>query len=464
MRIPSFNDFSPGILNKDIRPFLEAASLEGNDKVIERISQLTSWNQNSKRIGNIIITLRNTGLIEKGDPIRPTAFGISVKTAPSAEAAAGLFCAEIIKNQNGMKLIDAIILLKGRQQRITKESLQAALTNIGISNLSNNTTDHTTLKNWMVEAKILEPQAGGDLEVNNQVLKLLTGISFQEHDELEMLSPAQRTFLTVLYDRHGISDGPYSAADILSECKEIDPHSFANASFAQRVKQPLVDKGWIELMPLENHGRGGKSGFLQGTDKLLSIPSARIGKRDHSNIPADLREKVRTPLAQIREWLNSENINQGGLGLELLSLRIILDLGLTPREFRLRSKDSAHAEVDVTAEGAHLSFSRWTFQCKRIQSNKSVGLSEVAKEVGIAIYMKAHVIVMVSTGGFTKPAYDYAKEISITTPLQFLFLDGKVLQSYLTIGPSALSSYVRENAVRVMQEKRPQNAAPTASE
>jgi Restriction endonuclease len=148
------------------------------------------------------------------------------------------------------------------------------------------------------------------------------------------------------------------------------------------------------------------------------------------------------------------------LGLELLVLRIILDLRLNPRGFRLRSKNTAYAEVDVAAEGDHLMFSRWTFQCKKIQQDNNVGLGDVAKEVGIAVYMKAHVIVMVSTGGFSSEALAYAREISQATPLQFLFLNGKVIRDYLENGPAALHNFVMSNATQVMLMKRAQPIDP----
>jgi hypothetical protein len=162
-------------------------------------------------------------------------------------------------------------------------------------------------------------------------------------------------------------------------------------------------------------------------------------------------------LHQILEWLGATDKHKRGLALELLALRMILDLRLEPRAFRLLSKETGFAEVDVSAEGAHLVFSRWTFQCKnRPETKAKVGVSEVAKEVGIAVYMKAHVVAMVTTSGFTPKAYEYAREVSQATHLQFVFVSGDVVRRYLRNGAAALTRYVMDSAKAVMMEKRSQ--------
>lgn len=193
---------------------------------------------------------------------------------------------------------------------------------------------------------------------------------------------------------------------------------------------------------------------------MLALPVDLAVPDFEAVVPADLRKKIDTPLENIRRDLVSENTHVAGLALELLSLRMVLDLGLDPRHFRLRSRDSAHAEVDLVAEGSHLHFSRWTFQCKRCGTGTGtkVGLSDVAKEVGIALYVKAHVIVMVTTTGFTADARKYADAISVASPLQFLFVDGNVIEKYLTVGRPALLEHARRNASAVMQQKRSQSS------
>jgi Restriction endonuclease len=457
LRIPSFNDFSVGLLNGDLRPVLAAVQRHSGDEVAIfndlGTSVLAGWA--IKRIQtNIPATLGNTGLTN-GRPLKLSAFGQRVLSAPTPIEAAEIFCTEIIQSHNGSKLIEAIQALHKKGERATKFTLQSELAQLNVK-LSNDTTDHTTLKNWMIAAKIVKEPRSGFPEIDDVNLKRLTGISSGEADEFQSLTLGQQTFLHLLRKLHITGTGPFQIQYLYSECKSIQPHAYGNANFASLVKDPLSAAGWIDVPKASGDGRGGKSGTVKGTAKLLSIPVERVIPNFDTTVPNDLRKKLQTPLSQIRDWLEGEDIHQGGLGLELLALRIILDLRLTPRGFRVRSRQTAFAEVDVTAEGDHLMFSRWTFQCKRIQATKNVSLGDVAKEVGIAMHMRAHVIVMVSTGGFTREAIVYAKEMTKASHLQFVFLDGRVIKAYLANGPTALYEHVMNNARHVMSEKRNQ--------
>jgi hypothetical protein len=454
-RLPSFNDFSRVTLKKDLRSVLSV--IESHDQNDDEIfaewkkSLFPGWD--AKRIKtNITATLGSTQLIT-GRPMTLSTFGRKVQAASSAKEAAKVFCTEIIRNQNGIKLIEAIKNLHQRGDRATKETLQAELQRLGVTDLANNTTDHTTLKNWMIEAGIVLEVKKGYPTINDEVLKLLTGISSAEANELRTLTLSQQVFLHLLRKMYVTLEGPFNIEVLYKECRATWPHEFASANLAKAVKEPLSDAGWIEISGKVGVGRGGKSGWVVGTEKLLAIPIESVIPNFNTTVPNDLHGKLQTPFSQIRVWLEGTDIHHGGLGLELLALRIILDLRLTPRGFRVRSKDTFYAEVDVTAEGDHLMFSRWTFQCKRIDATKNVCLGDVAKEVGIAMHMRAHVIVMVSTGGFTRDAYAYAKEMTKASHLQFVFLDGKVIKDYLEKGPAALYEHVMTNARHVMSEK-----------
>tara|TARA_B100000678_G_scaffold247644_1_gene221061 strand:- start:563 stop:1132 length:570 start_codon:yes stop_codon:yes gene_type:complete len=171
-------------------------------------------------------------------------------------------------------------------------------------------------------------------------------------------------------------------------------------------------------------------------------------------IPADLRAKRDTPREKVLELLNSNSKNDRGVGLELLALRMLIDLGLEPRSFRLRAKETAYAELDLTAEGAHLTFSRWNIQCKCIKSRVSLG--DIAKEVGLAIYSRAHVVAIVTTSDFSREALGYCREITQSTHLQFLLIPGSVVEEYLKKGAATLIDHAMKNAKEIMALKRSQ--------
>lgn len=454
-RLPSFNDFSPEILKSDLRICLAAIrDCDGDDaKVVDAwAKEFFGGAANKRSQANIPATLRSTGLSTGTRPLALSSFGTAVLAAPSAKNASQIFCAEMIRKHNGDLLLKAMAALRRRNEVITKESLKAELKREGVEALSTNTTDHTTLKNWFVNAGIIDLQG----VPNDALLKELLGISTAEMDEWSGLSLPQQIFLQHLRREHIAEDGPFPARDLLRPCMEMYPDLFDQAQFAKQIQKPLVAADWIVVTGLASGTHGGKSGRIRGALKLLDIPVERVIPDFDSAVPSDLRARIDTPLAEIRKNLLSSDTHLGGLALELLSLRMVIDLGLDPRHFRLRSSQTAHAEVDLLAEGSHLMFSRWTFQCKRYGKNSTtkVGLSEVAKEVGIALFVKAHVVVMVTTTSFTADARRYADVISEATALQFLFIDGNVVDAYLKNGKAALLDHARKNATAVMMQKR----------
>ena len=456
MRIPSFNDFSPVILQGDIRKCLEVIERNaGNDAAIVKAWAALFFGgvENKRSSTNIPATLRSTGLIAPGRPLALSEQGKLVLAAPDPISAAREFCKGIIRDKNGMQLVDAIRALTTRRDPVTKASLKAELNRQGVDGLSTNTTDHTTLKNWMHLAGILTGPEREPL-VDDVVLKALTGISGVERGEFGSLTQAQQIFVELIRRRHVVESGPFAVRDLLQECLRTHPHLFSESQFAKEVRGPLADANWIEVQKLAAGPQGGKSGFVRGTAKLVGIPLDNLVPNLDAAIPGDLRAKMNIPLAEIGSDLDDLDTYKRGVALELLALRMIWDLGLQPRGFRLRSAQTAYAEVDLTAEGSHLLFSRWSFQCKNTKVR--VALGDVAKEVGIAIYSKAHVVAMVTTSDFSRDAYDYAREITRATHLQFLFITGDIVRSYLTNGRSILLKHALDNAEEVMREKRVQ--------
>jgi hypothetical protein len=454
-RLPSFNDFSPEILRGDLRPCLKAVVDGGGDdeKVIKSWAGLYFKGVLNKRSStNIPATLRSTGLSTGERPIRLSDVGIKVLQAASALEAAQVFCKHLVDNKNGDLLIGALLSLNAKGTKVGKESLKSELRANGITSLSTNTTDHSTLKNWMIAAGLVS----GDGKPIDSALKSVLGISATESDELRSLPLAQQVFLEHLRRKHLTSDGPFLGQDLFALCRRTHHELFNEGQFARQVREPLRIGGWIEVEGLAPGAHGGKTGKIVGTKKLLDIPPERVVPDFESAIPPDLRGKLKLPLSEIQTDLRGEDTYRGGLALELLSLRMVLDLDLEPRNFRLRSSQTAHAEVDLIAEGAHLMFSRWTIQCKRNLKNVKVDLGDVAKEVGIAVFAKAHVVVVVTTSDFTEAAYKYAEEVTKSLPLQFLFVPGKVVDRYLKQGPSVLIEHVRDNARSVMRIKRSQ--------
>ncbi len=457
-KLPSFNDFSPRILGFDIRQCLAVIPLhQGHDDEIKQewAVRFFGGTLNKRATTNIPATLSNTGLSTGGKPLELSDFGKAVLNAPSSLAAAQEFCKGLLANPTNWLLIDALKNLEKRREAVSKDGLKAELKSLGVS-LSTGTTDHTTFKNWLIEAGLADENG---YVISDEFKRVVGGIGPDERDEFLSLSLAQQVFVQELRKEHETAAPPFLVSTLVTRCLANYAYLFDEDQFAKDVRKPLVDGGWVKISGLATGKQGGRSGYVEGTEKLLDIPLADIHPDFDQVIPSELRSKLQTPLSEISVDLFGDDKHKAGLALELLSLRMILDLGLSPRHFRLRSAQTAFAEVDLIAEAAHLLFSRWTFQCKRYSGTDKatrVGLSEVAKEVGIAVFSRAHVVVMVTTSDFSKDAKSYAIEVSRATPLQFVFVDGKVLKEYLKRGSQVLHSHFHNSASEVMTLKRGQ--------
>lgn len=459
-RLPSFNDFSPGIIGDVRRPL----------KILDRLAPdvaavVAEWDRaffgsaNNKRAStNIPATLTSLGLMTR-IPLSLTDAGRDILSAPDRTEAARRLVRHVVDTRNGMAIIDAVRSLNARGDTLSKDSLKRELEIIGIEGLSNATTDHTTLLNWMIEAGLLEREGRANPHPNEAAMKMVLGISASERSSFAEFTLSQQIFLQVLRRvAEANGGGEIPAKQIIDECLRDHRARFDEDQIRAKVIRPLSEAGWLELPAVGSSGRGGKSGMITPSLKLLSIPIEAVLPDFDQVVPADLRARIDLPPAEVKRLLASSQAHERGLGLELLALKMILDIGLEPRAFRLRSRDTAYAEVDLTAEGKSLLFSRWNFQCKCVGGRVSLG--DVAKEVGLAIYSKAHVVAVVTTSDFSSEAIAYAREITQATHLQFLFVNGTVIRSYLDKGPGVLLNHVAANAASVMAQKRSQPVAP----
>lgn len=463
-RLPSFNDFSPGIIG-DVRRPLEILDHLAPDMaaVVAEWDRAFFASARNKRAGtNIPATLSSLGLMTRA-PLALTDAGKAILAAPDAVTAAQRMVRHVVDTLNGMAIIDAVRSLNTRGEALSKDSLKRELEIIGIEGLSNATTDHTTLLNWMIEAGLFERNGRANPQPDEAVMKAVLGISASERSSFADLPLSQQIFLQVLRriaEANGGAELP--AKQVIDECLRDHRARFDEDQIRAKVIKPLADAGWLEVPSAASTGRGGKSGPIVPSAKLLSIPIEAVLPDFDQVIPADLRSKIDLPAVEVKRLLASSQTYDRGLGLELLALKMILDIGLEPRAFRLRSRDTAYAEVDLTAEGKSLLFSRWNFQCKCVSGKVSLG--DVAKEVGLAIYSKAHVVAVVTTSDFSSEAIAYAREITQATHLQFLLVNGAIVRGYLDKGSGVLLDHVAKNAASVMAQKRSQPVTPEAED
>lgn len=457
VRLPSFNDFSPGILGNDIKRPLQIVAEANGDRnaAVKRFSdEFFGGTANKRSSVNVPATLVNTGLVDSST-FKLTDFGQEVLDAPTSLDASRIFIKRLILERNGIQLIEAIkTLYKRREIGSRKALLKRELENLGVEGLSNATTDHTTFENWMIEAGVVV-QDGQYRRLDEAVLLDLIGADSDDVSMLLAMDPGHRLFLTILRRQAEIvgHDEYIPLKPVYNECLRTARAWFDEDQLRKTVVDPLQEAGWIQA----SVARSGKGGNAKASERLLRVPLDKILPHMFGAIPSDLRRHLTMPLPEVLKLLYDEGSKYNrGLGLELLALRMLLALALEPRGFRQRARDTCFAEVDLLAEGRNLLFSRWVVQCKNLGRGSKVQLSDVAKEVGIAIHQKAHVVVVVTTTDFTSEARKYADEITRETHLQFVLMPGHVVNSYLSGGETRLLEFVMENAAHVMTMKRGQ--------
>jgi hypothetical protein len=365
------------------------------------------------------------------------------------------FAKHILQECYGADVLDALSSLHARNVRPSKASLQQELESRGFQ-LPRATTHHTKMLQWLRLAGVVDQ----DNQIDASGFQRLTGRSLKSIQEWDALTREQRAFLRTMREEaetHGTD--LVSAKDVVDRSVFQHGRIFRDDQLSAKVFRPLEDGGWI-TRETGSGGRGGKSGRIAATPKLLAVPLRALTEDVDWGIPNDLRPKLNTALAQIQEDLKSTDTYTKGLALELLAIRLAADLGLTPLRLRERSAETGGAEVDLISEAAHLHFSRWLFQCK---NTSSTGLADLAKEVGMAVLLHAHVIVMATTGRFRRSVKDYASELMRTTPLQVVLVEGPTISEYLSSAAGSLMRFFHSQAQQTMRLKRDQIAKEATS-
>jgi hypothetical protein len=173
---------------------------------------------NKRARTNIPATLTSLGLMDR-DPVRLTQAGETITAAATELEAARLFCKHVVETRNGMAVIDAVRSLNIRGEAVTKDNLKRELERLGIEDLSNATTDHTTLLNWTIAAGLFDKHGREAPIPNEAIMKAVLGVSASERAEWSDLPLDQQIFVQVL--RRVAETDPTSAIPakrVIDEC------------------------------------------------------------------------------------------------------------------------------------------------------------------------------------------------------------------------------------------------------
>ncbi len=468
-RIPFSGEFSPGQVDL-IEVIQLAYTHSGNETALveavrakyfagaaaHRKNPAERLAQQRKRAGNVVIGLKNYALLDR-KAISLTDVGESVLMAGAAEGYS-IFARHVLETCSGGDVLQSVRDLQKRGERVTKRSLHLDLARRGFA-MPTATTAHQTVLNWLAKASVIDPEHG--YQINEARFAAVAGLTVEALDEIAELTREQRAFLQTLRGLAAVEGTtPLTTSDVYRNARVQHGEIFPDDQLSAKVLHPLAKAGWVLLTGQgSGAGRGSKSGLIAATPKLISLDPSRLAPAPEEDIPAELRPLLNTPLATIYDDLQSSDTHRKGLALELLALRIVIHLGLHPKQFRLRSKQTGGSEVDLVAEGTHLHFSRWVIQCK---NTADVHVSALDKEIGMAFRTKSHVIVLVTTGRFSRGVQVAADELARDSYLQVVLVDGDTLRRYREQGMRHLLEYFQDQAGATMKLKREQLRTPSS--
>lgn len=464
-KLPAANEFSPGQIAVHTVLALIGLHEGSREAIVEAIraeyfsdsarskSGQEQLVQQQKRAGNVLIGASQYGLFDlKANTL--TELAQELLGTEDDEELHERLAGHILANLHGLEVLNAVRDLQERDEAVTKQSLQQELEQQGFI-LPRATTHHTKLLAWLRQAAVL----GASNDIDDERVSELVGATVGVVDDWSGLSREQQLFLRSLKQMAETTDQAIPTRQVVDAVITEHGRVFVRTdNFASALYGPLHDGGWIEWSGT-GPGRGGKSGTVKPAEKLTATNLDVLPQVEGVGIPSDLRPKLKTSLANIHADLDSTDTYTKGVALELLALRMALDLSLRPVRLRERSSVTGGAEVDLIAEGVHLHFSRWLVQCK---NTRSVHVEDLAKELGMALLLKAHVIVMVTTGSFAKTVDVFAKELMESTAHQVVLVNGQVLRKYRDAGRLALLHHFGEHAEHAMRLKRAQVSRPTA--
>jgi hypothetical protein len=457
-KLPNMNEFSPGTLGtsriKDVLSLL--APHQGNKAAMvqalltrPRLAQTSDAKQRSVRAGNVLIGMSQCGLLSReSSRVLPvfTELGNQL-LAMSDEEATLAFAKHLLLEAHGLELIDAVEMIRARGERVDSQSIRDELRARQFV-VTENEGNPSKIRLWLEAAGLVS----SEWIVEDAALRSLIGVGAGFLQVWNGLTRAQRVFAKQAKSLDVVDEGQGVPVRQIKKLCEISHHRiFPEGHLREKVVQPLVAAGLLEAQGTGT-GRGGDSGNVRVCDSLREL-QIELPSEGMSGIPTDLRDKLATPLSTIISDLDNASKNKRGIALELLALRLVRDIGLFPVCFRERSAKTQEAEVDLIAQGVHLHYSRWLVQCK---NTASVEVSDIAKEVGMAVVLKAHVILMVTTGTFRRTVQTYANGLASSSALQAILVDGALLKKYQQSGAAAIIEGLQKNAYNVLALKAPQ--------
>jgi DNA modification methylase len=350
---------------------------------------------------NCFLSLRAYQLVEKTDnndwSYQVTNLGKDILQQEDPQEAIIRLARHILTNLTGMSLLKAIEAINTRGDQPQLETIAYELQEMGYS-LSPNAIYTSTMRKWLKLAGVFEREYEINWDTVSDILKL----DRDYIDELYTLTPEQKYFLLAMIH---LDVENWTASDrVVKYVTSVYKVRLTSKLRVQEIINPLIEVGLIESQK-STEGRGAKPHNVRLTKKakvelvaqlLTSIASmTKVSETELNRSFEDVVADLDNPDKHIK-----------GKALELLAIWMIRLTSLRFTKWRMRSYEATgQGEVDVLAASDRFVYHRWQIQCK---NTKQVGVEVLAKEVGMTFVTGADVVMIVTTGEFTKDALQYA--------------------------------------------------------
>ena len=378
--------------------------------------------------GNCKNSLVAYGIMETGGGVHFTEFGRQLYGIGDESEQCEILVKHILKNLNGMVLIDTLRSMKRDGERINKETVAQKF------DLSPTSNHVQVMKLWLNKGGVLQ-----GWRIDEHRLSELTELTETEFRLLKTLTSEQYYFLRALCNTNTLD--LQKAADIRRLATATYGIGFVQSNFSQAVIQPLQQKGLIEVQRA-TEGHGARTPLIKMTELTMREIVLPILQQLEGRTESEVVEYLQKPLSELRADMNSENTHLKGLALEAFAIKIMRIIGLDFIQTRLKGNETAGAEVDVLFDSSRLLYTRWQVQCK---NTNRVSLDQIAKEVGLSHVLRTNAIVIMTTGTVSETAREYANQIMRAMNLCIIMVEGSDIDAIIAEPTKILDIFNRES-------------------
>lgn len=376
---------------------------------------------NSRKMAmNCLLTLNAYHLIALDESRERYALTLLTKELRSAsgdpQAQFRRFAVYILTELDGLLLLRLIENIRARGEQVTLEYIGEEMNDLGVR-VPPNSTYISTMRSWLAQANVFR---GASYEINWDVAYDLLHMDAEAIDQLYHLSPEQKYFLLSMVSL-AVLDW-MASNKVANHARSVYSVRITTKNLVKDVIEPLEAQGLLESRKTTG-GRGAKPHDVKLTEKSRNDLLQPL-LQSLSQITEFTSAELNRPFEDVVAELGHEDKHIRGIALELFAVWIIRLLGLRFSKWRLRSyQATGGGEVDVMAASDKIVYNRWQIQCKNIRG--SVDVDTVAKEVGLTFLTKADVVMLVTTGDFSRDAVNYANQVTDTSRYYVILLDGQ---------------------------------------